>query len=187
MRRILASRSTVRAGRVRRPPGGPCRVAAVLVVAVVAVSASATEATGAGDDLATRGWEWPARPVVVERAYTAPPTRYGAGHRGIDLRPVAGVELRAPAEGVVAFVGDVAGRGILTIDQGDGLVTTLEPVATELSVGATVGRGDIVAAVAVGGHAAPGTVHFGVRRDGEYINPMLLLGGVPRAVLLPCC
>ncbi|WP_275934957.1 hypothetical protein [Microbacterium testaceum] len=41
--------------------------------------------------------------------------------------------------------------------------------------------------VATGGHTGPGTVHFGVRLDGEYINPLRLLGGVPRAVLLPCC
>jgi hypothetical protein len=39
----------------------------------------------------------------------------------------------------------------------------------------------------VGGHSEPGTLHFGVRWEGEYINPILLLDEVPRAVLLPCC
>ena len=48
-------------------------------------------------------------------------------------------------------------------------------------------RGDEVGVVALGGHTAAGALHFGVRLDGEYINPLLLLGGVPRAVLLPCC
>ena len=44
-----------------------------------------------------------------------------------------------------------------------------------------------MARLAAGGHAAPGLLHFGVRLDGEYINPLILLGGVPRAILLPCC
>jgi len=95
--------------------------------------------------------------------------------------------VRAPADGVVAFSGSVAGRGILTIDHGGGLITTLEPVESALEPGTPVRRGEDVAALAVGGHALPGTLHFGVRSDGAYVNPMLLLGGVPRAVLLPCC
>ena len=48
-------------------------------------------------------------------------------------------------------------------------------------------RGKRVGTVSLGGHAPAGTFHFGVRLDGEYVNPLLLLGGVPRAVLLPCC
>ena len=174
---------------VRRHPRrvAAARAAAALVVAICAVAAPATGAEGDVADLAARGWEWPVRPVVLERGYVAPATRYGAGHRGIDLRLVTGDEVRAPAAGVVAFVGDVAGRGILTVDHGDALVTTFEPVRTELTVGAPLAQGAVVGTVALGGHAAPGTVHFGVRQDGEYVNPMLLLGGVPRAVLLPCC
>ena len=75
----------------------------------------------------------------------------------------------------------------MTIDHGDGLVTTLEPVVSEATVGTVVQRGQKVADLAVGGHSAPGAFHFGVRLDGEYINPMILLESVPRAVLLPCC
>lgn len=137
------------------------------------------------DDLATRGWVWPVAPVRIERPYEAPAHEYAPGHRGIDLAVTGPV--RAPADGTVAFVGPVAGRAVLTIDHGDGLVTTVEPAESELAVGDGVVRADVVATPAAGGHAAPGTVHVGVRLDGVYINPMLLLGGVPRAVLLPCC
>lgn len=143
-------------------------------VAVAAVSA---------DD----AWVWPVEDFRLERPYEAPPHRYGPGHRGIDLRPVASAEVRAPAAGIVAFSGQVAGRAVLTIDHGDGFVTTLEPIASELEAGTAIARGDAVGTVAQGGHTAPGALHFGVRLEGEYINPMLLLGGVPRAVLLPCC
>ncbi|SDO80406.1 Peptidase family M23 [Microbacterium sp. ru370.1] len=137
-----------------------------------------------GDSLAQRGWTWPTSPVRILRAYAAPAHPYGPGHRGIDL---AGTEVRAPAEGVVAFVGTVAGRGVLTIDHGAGLVSSYEPVVSDLAVGAHVARGEPLATVTEGGHTAPASVHLGVRLDGEYINPLRLLGGVPRAVLLPCC
>ncbi len=107
-------------------------------------------------ELAQRGWVWPVAPFRLERGYQAPAHRYGAGHRGIDLRPLMGLDVRAPAAGVVAFSGSVAGRGILTIDHGDGLVTTVEPVESALEVGAAVERGDLVGQVALGGHTAAG-------------------------------
>jgi len=81
----------------------------------------------------------------------------------------------------------VVDRDERTIDHGRGLVTTLEPVSARVEVGTPVIRGEAVGELAVGGHAAPGALHFGVRYEGEYINPLVLLGGVPRAVLLPCC
>ncbi len=147
----------------------------------------APSAPPAAVDAGLDGWEWPVSPPRIVAPYVAPPHRYGPGHRGIDLAAEPGAEVHAPAAGIVAFVGAVAGRSVLTLDHGDGLVTTLEPVAAGVNVGDAVAQGDLVGRVDVGGHAAPATVHFGVRRDGEYINPMLLLAGVPRAVLLPCC
>jgi murein DD-endopeptidase MepM/ murein hydrolase activator NlpD len=140
-------------------------------------------------DLSTLGWIWPLEGCHVTQPFVAPAHDYGPGHRGIDLAPldVTAAVLVSPSDGVVAFAGDVAGRGIITIDHGGGLVTTLEPVQTTLTPGSQVSRGDGVATLSAGGHAAPGTIHFGVRLDGRYINPQLLLGVVPRAVLLPCC
>lgn len=130
-------------------------------------------------------WRWPVSPVRIAQPFVAPAHAYGPGHRGIDLH-AAGV-VTAPASGVVAFAGVVVDRPLVTIAHPGGLVTTLEPVVTPLRPGTPVIRGMPIGVIAAGGHAAPGTVHFGVRRHGEYINPMLLLGGVPRAVLLPCC
>lgn len=133
------------------------------------------------------GWRWPLDAFRIVRPFEAPAHRYGPGHRGIDLAPVGDGGLRAPAAGVVAFAGPVAGRGVVTIDHGAGLVTTLEPVSDMPAPGTRVARGDPVGTLALGGHSAPGTVHFGVREHGEYINPLLLLGHLPRAILLPCC
>ncbi|WP_203579640.1 murein hydrolase activator EnvC family protein [Microbacterium hibisci] len=133
------------------------------------------------------GWTWPVRPFRLEQVFVAPAHEYGPGHRGVDLRPLSETVVRAPAGGVVAFSGEVAGRGVLTLDHGSGLVTTLEPVDSDLATGTPVAAGEPVGSIALGGHTAPGALHFGVRLDGEYINPLVLLGGVPRAVLLPCC
>lgn len=130
-------------------------------------------------------WIWPAA-GVVSRAYQQPADAYSAGHRGIDIL-IDGSTVRAPASGTVLFAGSVVDRPVLTIDHGDGLVSTLEPVRSTLAPGAPVVRGDVIGELAGGGHARPGELHLGARRDGEYINPILLLGEIPRAVLLPCC
>lgn len=173
----------------RRPLGV---IAALLMLVSVIVGGIPSQSASAGAappsaDLSSLGWVWPASAFRLARPYVAPAHEYAPGHRGIDLALPEGMPVRAPADGVVAFAGSVAGRGILTIDHGDGLVTTLEPVQSLLTAGSTVRRGEDVAALGVGGHAEAGQLHFGVRLNGSYINPMLLLDGVPRAVLLPCC
>lgn len=181
--------------RVRRP--GRTGVAALLVVLLgIALAGAdpaagrAAEGTDGGSIPRAGAWEWPLDPFRLIQPYLAPAHRYAPGHRGIDIAPTgstAAAQIVAPSDGVIAFSGQVAGRPVVTIDHGGGLVSTLEPAAGVLPPGAAVRRGDAVATLSRGGHSAPGTLHFGVRRDGEYINPMLLLGGVPRAVLLPCC
>ena len=170
----------------------------VVLALLVSAAASASPPASAATDLARQAvalelvasvqtWAWPVHPVRIVAPYVAPAHRYGPGHRGIDLAASDRVDVRAPAAGVIAFSGDIAGRGVVTIDHDGGLVTTLEPVAGELAVGQRVEQGQRIGTASVGGHAAPGTIHFGVRLDGEYINPLLLFGALPRAVLLPCC
>lgn len=173
----------------RASPLASLGVAAMLVLAMGGESAEAvTDSPPPALPVGAReAWTWPLQQFRLERPFQAPAHRYGAGHRGIDLRADPSADVIAPSAGTVAFSGAVAGRRILTIDHGRGLVTTLEPVESELVAGDPVASGDPVATVGLGGHAESGTLHFGVRLDGEYINPMLLLGDLPRAVLLPCC
>ncbi|MFI8631848.1 murein hydrolase activator EnvC family protein [Microbacterium sp. NPDC077663] len=131
-------------------------------------------------------WRLPATGASVIAAFEAPAHEYAAGHRGVDLAPVDGA-IVAPAAGVVAFAGTVVDRGIVTIDHGGGWVTSVEPIIASVAVGDVVAAGEVIGSLSTGGHAAPGTLHVGVRLDGEYVNPLVLLGRVPRAVLLPCC
>lgn len=169
----------------------PRRLFGLLVLAAVGcgvlVPALAPAGAAADAALSGRGWIWPVSAFRVVAPYVQPAHRYGPGHRGIDLEAVGSVVVVAPADGVIAFAGTVADRPLVTVDHGEGLVTTLEPVTSSLAPGAEVRRGEPVGELGLGGHTAPGALHFGVRLNGEYVNPLLLLGGIPRAVLLPCC
>ena len=160
----------------------------LLAVAVSTTGAAPSAALSSGDSEDGPRWRWPVdgSPEVVE-PFRAPAHAFGAGHRGIDLAAPLEAIVRAPADGIVAFRGVVVDRPLLTIEHADGLVSTFEPLQSTLKPGDTVSAGDEIGVVATGGHAAPGTLHLGVRLDGEYINPMLLIGTVARAVLLPCC
>lgn len=131
-------------------------------------------------------WVWPlGQPRQVARGFLAPATRYGAGHRGIDIRASPSEDIRAPSDGVVSFAGSVAGRPVLSISHPGDLISSLEPVLATVSRGDSVSAGMSIGSVANGGHCDGSCVHFGVRLHGEYVSPLLYLAGVPRAVLLP--
>ncbi|MFJ4252728.1 murein hydrolase activator EnvC family protein [Microbacterium sp. NPDC090003] len=175
-------------------PRGIVLIAALLVALAVGGSNPAIAAGGAGSSVQPdsseneAAWRWPIDgPRSVTAPYRAPAHAYGAGHRGIDIAGVVEQEVRAPADGIVAFRGTVVDRPLLTIDHGSGYVSTFEPLDSSLSPGDTVTAGDVVGVVAQGGHSVVGTLHVGVRLDGVYLNPLLLFGTPPRAILLPCC
>jgi murein DD-endopeptidase MepM/ murein hydrolase activator NlpD len=131
-------------------------------------------------------WSWPVGPPHnLLRSFEAPATPYGAGHRGIDIGAATGSPVRAPADGVVSFASTVVDRPVLSIQHADGLISSIEPVTAAVSAGATVSAGQVVGVVATGAHCSGRCVHFGVRRHGQYLSPLLVLGGVARAVLLP--
>jgi murein DD-endopeptidase MepM/ murein hydrolase activator NlpD len=128
----------------------------------------------------------PLQPPTVLVTFTAPPDRYGAGHRGVDLAAAPGDPVRAPAAGVVVFAGRLVDRGVLSIDHGGGLRTSLEPVSASVVAGARVTVGQVIATVQAGHPRCVPAVclHWGVRLDAEYLDPMTLLAPV-RVRLLP--
>ena len=163
-------------------------LAVLLTVALVLLASGRTAADSHAVTVDESPWLWPVdRSRQVTEPFRAPAHAYGAGHRGIDLAAPTGGVVRAPADGVVAFRGVVVDRPLLTIEHEGGLVSTFDPLLSTLLPGDAVKAGDEIGVVATGGHAATETLHLGVRLDGKYINPMLLFGGVARAVLLPCC
>lgn len=146
--------------------------------------APAAPVTRDGDTAGGHRWLWPVPgPRAIARPFIAPATPYGPGHRGVDLRAVTDAVL-APAGGVVHFAGSVVDRPVLSIRHPGGFISSYEPVSTELTAGDAVVRGQRIGTLHPG-HCTSRCLHFGVRLHGQYINPLLLLGGVPRAVLLP--
>ena len=173
----------------RRGAGRATVLALVAARAAAVAPAAAAPTAPRRVDLADRGWEWPVAAFRLERPYEAPAHRYGAGHRGIDLRPLD-ERRRARAR---RRRRRVLGHGGRSRHPHDRPWRRTGHDARAGRVAARRGRrrsrsGDVV------GDARARRPH-GVRRrctsacgcDGEYINPLLLLGGVPRAVLLPCC
>jgi len=129
----------------------------------------------------------PLEPFVALALFDRPDAPWGAGHRGIDIAASVGQPVLSPDDGVVTFAGPVADRGVIVIAHADGFVTSLEPVAASVAVGDRVSRGQSVGLVtAARGHCVPATcVHWGVRREGEYVNPLDVLQGFGPVVLLP--
>ncbi|WP_029263484.1 MULTISPECIES: murein hydrolase activator EnvC family protein [unclassified Microbacterium] len=160
---------------------------AIAVLVALALCAPDTSAASGGTADLPR-WRWPlAGNREVVEPFRAPAHEYGGGHRGVDMDASIDAVVTAPADGTVAFRGTVVDRPLLTIEHDGGLVSTFEPLRTTLDPGDAVSVGQEIGFVDVGGHTPAGALHLGIRRDGTYINPMLLFGDPPRAILLPCC
>jgi murein DD-endopeptidase MepM/ murein hydrolase activator NlpD len=135
-------------------------------------------------------WVWPSGSDVVVSGWDPPASEYGPGHRGIDVRAIVGDVAVAVDAGVVTFAGPVAGRPVVTIDHGGGLLSTLDAVAPSVAAGDEVARGAPIGTVAAGsvsaGHCAGDPcLHVGARLDGEYVDPLRYLGRPAWPVLLP--
>jgi murein DD-endopeptidase MepM/ murein hydrolase activator NlpD len=128
---------------------------------------------------------WPLRPrPTVVAPFELPLTRYGPGHRGVDLAGEAGEEVRAAAAGRVAFAGSIAGRGVVVVSHG-ARRTTYEPVRAAVKVGAVVGAGDVLGTLQPSGsHCAPAVcLHWGLIEGELYRDPLTLLGRGPVRLL----
>ncbi|WP_091449571.1 M23 family metallopeptidase [Actinokineospora iranica] len=129
---------------------------------------------------------FPPRPVA--RPFRPPTTPYGPGHRGVDLPGTPGEPVHAAADGVIAFAGQVATRGVVSIEHAPGLRTTYEPLTPTVTQGTRVRRGDRIGLLAPGHPGCPQTpacLHWGLRRGQEYLDPLMLLTTHHHVRLLP--
>ena len=131
--------------------------------------------------------EWPLspRPAVAAR-FDPPGSRWGAGHRGVDLvgHPVATVRSALP--GTVRFAGRIAGRGVVVVGHG-ATRTTYEPVRATVVVGDEVAAGTPIGRLEVAGsHCFPAAcLHWGWLRGETYLDPLTLVGSRPVRLLPP--
>ena len=131
-------------------------------------------------------WLWPLQPrPLVLRRFEAPATRYGRGHRGIDLAAEPGDAVRSVDAGVVTHAAALAGRGTITLVHASGLRSTYEPVQATVQVGEVIDRGSQIGVVEqVLGHCGVAScLHLGALRGDAYVDPLPLLMG--RVILLP--
>ncbi|MDR6507449.1 M23 family metallopeptidase [Arthrobacter oryzae] len=166
-----------------------------ILLAILILAASATAPASWAEPAAAAvpapapasGWSWPLTPrPAVLRAFDPPDKPWMSGHRGVDLQAAFdGAQVTAPESGTVSFVGVVVDRPVITIDHGNGLRSSFEPVESVLAAGATLSKGDILGTVQPGHCAAMPCVHWGVRRGAEYINPLSLVKDLRPSILLP--
>ena len=124
------------------------------------------------------GWVWPLPPPhEVVSGFDPPAERWLAGHRGVDLRGRVREPVRAAGAGTVAFAGRVAGVPVVSIRHPNGLLTTYQPVVASVAAGEEVSVGDPIGRLsATGSHCAPAAcLHWGLRRDANYLDPLLLV------------
>jgi murein DD-endopeptidase MepM/ murein hydrolase activator NlpD len=167
---------------------GVCSVLGIGTAPVsAAVGPSAFSTTPVAAAASGPGWRWPlAGTPVVATPFRPPATRYGAGHRGVDLTADPGTPVLAAGDGVVGFAGMLAGRGVVTVVHG-ALRTTYEPVEPGVSVGQVVRAGDALGTLAAGHTGCPvatACLHWGLRRGEDYLDPLSLLRR-QRSRLLP--
>jgi murein DD-endopeptidase MepM/ murein hydrolase activator NlpD len=168
--------------RLRRPAFASALAAAVAVGAGVGPvlaeppPAGALVAPHAGATPSTDVWTWPVVGPVV-RPFEPPATAYGAGHRGIDIAAAIGTPVLAPAAGTVRYAGRIGGALYASIDHAHGLQSTYSWLdAVDVQRGDVVFRGQ---RIGTSGAGHPGTavahLHFGVKLDGAYIDPLSIL------------
>ncbi|GAA4656255.1 hypothetical protein GCM10023347_01740 [Streptomyces chumphonensis] len=163
----------------------------LLPVAGSAWAASEGSVGSVGSPVARGTPVWPVGPdTEVVRDFAPPPERWQPGHRGVDLAGRVGQPVRAAVDGDVVFAGEVAGRGVVSVElagaPGPAPRTTYEPVRPSVARGDRVRAGQVIGTL-LGrpSHCAPRVcLHWGLLRGRSYENPLSLLShGHP--VLLP--
>ncbi|NYI41847.1 M23 family metallopeptidase [Demequina lutea] len=129
----------------------------------------------------------PVAPFTVQRLASLPPQPWLAGHRGVDLAADTGERVTAPATGVVTYVGFVVDRPVVSIRHVQGLVSSFEPVDSTAVVGDIIARGQTIGTVAdTPLHCVRRQcVHWGLRLNGTYVDPLDYLEGFGPVRLLP--
>ncbi|NNE95806.1 MAG: peptidoglycan DD-metalloendopeptidase family protein [Acidimicrobiales bacterium] len=130
--------------------------------------------TAAAEDI---NWLPPVEAEVVD-PFRPPTGPYGPGNLGLEFRPEGIVPVRAVAPGRVTFAGSVGGNLFVSVDHGDGLVSTLGFLSA-----VEVVRGQRVSAGSQVGSAGSG-LHLTARLHGVYIDPAALISGGEVAVAL---
>jgi len=131
---------------------------------------------------ASQGFVWPVQGTItqnfgptglsLEPAYEG----YAHFHQGLDIANSMYTPIHAAGAGTVIFSGwSNSGYGFcVKIDHGNGLVTLYGHMAQQpsVSVGQTVGAGDLIGKMGSTGASTGPHTHFAVLKNGVWVNPL---------------
>ena len=124
------------------------------------------------------GFAWPMPSSTVITDYfggrEAPTAGASTYHRGIDIGCSSGSQVIAAADGSVCYTGYMGGGGItVMLDHGDGVFTVYHHLsAYSVKNGEKVKQGQVIAFSGNTGISTGPHLHFGVRVNGEYVDPL---------------
>jgi murein DD-endopeptidase MepM/ murein hydrolase activator NlpD len=95
-------------------------------------------------------------------------------HKGLDIANRVGTSVKAPAKGVITFVGWDGGYGnCIVINHGNNITTRYAHLnSSAVKVGQKVQRGDKIGAVGNTGRSTGPHLHYEVRVGGVCVNPL---------------
>ena len=104
--------------------------------------------------------------------------RWGRSHNGIDIAGAYNSDIKAADGGVVTYSGWMSGYGnYVVIDHENGYQTAYGHCASlSVGVGDRVAKGDVIAKMGNTGRSTGTHLHFEVRKNGAYVNPLQYVG-----------
>lgn len=148
---------------------------AIIAAAEAAASSSATSTYTGGV------FQWPAPGNTRITSYfggrEAPTEGASSNHKGIDIACNTGDPIIAAAAGtVIVATYNYAEGNYICIDHGGGVVTVyMHNSALLVGVGESVAAGQQIAQAGSTGYSTGPHLHFGVRLDGTYVDPLAYL------------
>ena len=124
------------------------------------------------------GFIWPCPGYTRISSYFGPRPQPTPGastnHKGVDLAAPYGTSILASAAGVVTTSTYSSSAGnYIVIAHGNGMSTVYMHCSSLLvSVGETVEQGQVIAKVGSTGYSTGNHLHFGVIKNGSYVNPL---------------
>jgi murein DD-endopeptidase MepM/ murein hydrolase activator NlpD len=110
------------------------------------------------------------------RSRMHPVLRYARAHNGVDYGAPSGAPVVSVSAGVVSFAGWTSGGGrTVRVKHTSGYESEylhLSAIAAGMRPGVRVGQGELVGNVGSTGLATAPHLHYGLRRDGRYVNPI---------------
>jgi len=129
-------------------------------------------------------------PTVTSRFVSSrqhPILGYARAHNGVDYRAPSGAPVASVAPGIVTVAGWTGGGGrTVRIRHHNGYESEyLHLSAIHVRTGARVSQGDVLGRVGATGLATAPHLHYGLRRNGSYVNPVLEHRNMPPGESIP--